>query len=57
MNGKAFQDYYPDEFAHCYGCGRLNQEGMQIKSYWDGEESVCRYTPKPHYTGGFPGYL
>jgi acyl-coenzyme A thioesterase PaaI-like protein len=57
MNGKAFQDYYPDEFAHCFGCGRLNQEGMQIKSYWDGEESVCHYTPKPYYTGGFPGYL
>ena len=54
---KAFQDYYPDEFAHCFGCGRLNQEGLQIKSYWDGEESVCHYTPKPFYTGGFPGYV
>jgi acyl-coenzyme A thioesterase PaaI-like protein len=57
MNDKAFQDYYPDEFAHCFGCGRLNQDGMQIKSYWDGKESVCHYTPKPYYTGGFPGYL
>lgn len=57
MTSKAFQDYYPDEFAHCYGCGRLNEEGLQIKSYWDGEESVCLYTPKPFYTGGFPGYF
>ncbi|OPY07462.1 MAG: Thioesterase superfamily protein [Syntrophus sp. PtaB.Bin001] len=57
MTGKAFQDYYPDEFAHCYGCGRLNKEGLQIKSYWDGEESVCVYNPKPFYTGGFPGYF
>ena len=57
MAAKAFQDYYPDEFAHCFGCGRLNQEGLQIKSYWDGEESVCHYTPKPFYTGGFPGYV
>ena len=57
MMVKAFQDYYPDEFAHCFGCGRLNQEGLQIKSYWDGEESVCHYTPKPFYTGGFPGYV
>jgi acyl-coenzyme A thioesterase PaaI-like protein len=55
MTVKAFQDYYPDEFAHCYGCGRLNQEGLHIKSYWDGEESVCHYMPKPYYTGGFPG--
>jgi acyl-coenzyme A thioesterase PaaI-like protein len=53
---KAFQDYYPDEFAHCYGCGRLNQDGLQIKSYWDGEESVCHYTPKPYYSGGVPGF-
>jgi acyl-coenzyme A thioesterase PaaI-like protein len=55
MTVKAFQDYYPDEFAHCYGCGRLNQDGLHIKSYWGGEESVCHYTPKPYYTGGFPG--
>ncbi len=54
---RAFQDYYPDEFAHCFGCGRLNKEGLQIKSLWDGEESVCHYTPKPFYTGGFPGYV
>lgn len=57
MTVRAFQDYYPDEFAHCFGCGRLNKEGLQIKSYWDGEESVCHYTPKAFYTGGFPGYV
>jgi acyl-coenzyme A thioesterase PaaI-like protein len=54
---KTFQDYYPDAFAHCFGCGRLNKDGLQIKSYWDGEESVCHYTPKTFYTGGFPGYV
>jgi len=57
MTVKAFQDYYHDEFAHCYGCGRLNNDGLQFKSYWDGEESICHYTPKPYYTGGFPGYV
>ena len=56
MTQKAFQDYYPDHFSHCYGCGRLNKQGMQIKSYWDGEESVCIHTPSPHYTGGAPDY-
>jgi hypothetical protein len=56
MEKKAFQDYYLDEFAHCYGCGRLNQEGLHIKSYWDGEESVCHYTPQPYYSGGVPGF-
>ena len=56
MADRAFQDYYLDENAHCYGCGRLNQDGLQIKSYWDGEESVCHYTPKPYYSGGVPGF-
>ena len=37
MTKKAFQDYYPDELSHCYGCGRLNEHGIKIKSYWDGE--------------------
>lgn len=57
MAPKAFQDYYPDNYAHCYGCGRLNQDGLQIKSYWDGEESVCRFEPRRYHTGGFPDYL
>jgi acyl-coenzyme A thioesterase PaaI-like protein len=56
MPDKAVQDCYADEFAHCYGCGRLNQDGMQIKSYWDGQECLCRYKPRPYYTGGFPGF-
>ena len=32
---RAFQDYYPDDVSHCFGCGRLNEHGLQIKSYWD----------------------
>ena len=54
-NQKAFQDYYPDETAHCYGCGRLNAQGLQIKSYWDGDESVCAFTPRAEHTA-IPGY-
>ncbi len=57
MTSKAFQDYYPDEFAHCFGCGHRNKAGLQIKSYWDGEDSICHYTPQPEYTGGFPGNI
>lgn len=57
MKGKAIQDFYPDEYAHCFGCGRLNREGLHIKSYWEGEESVCRFTADPQYSGGFPGYV
>jgi acyl-coenzyme A thioesterase PaaI-like protein len=56
VNQKAFQDYYPDDLSHCYGCGRLNEFGHQIKSYWDGEETVCTFSPKPFHTA-IPGYV
>lgn len=56
MSEKAFQDYYPDELSYCYGCGRLNQEGHQIKSYWEGEEAVCTFKPKPYHIA-IPGYV
>ncbi len=56
MTELAFQDYYPDDVAHCYGCGRLNEAGHRLKSYWDGEETVARFTPKPQHTA-IPGYV
>lgn len=56
MDQKAFQDYYSDQQSYCYGCGRLNQHGMQIKTYWDGEESKTVYTPLPHHIA-VPGYV
>jgi len=52
----AFQDYYPDDVSQCYGCGRLNVHGHRIKSYWDGEESVCSFVPEPFHTA-IPGYV
>jgi len=55
-NKKAFQDYYPDQFSHCYGCGRLNEYGLKIKSYWDGQEAVAIVEPKPYHIG-IPGYV
>jgi acyl-coenzyme A thioesterase PaaI-like protein len=55
MEKKAFQDYYPDDLSYCYGCGRLNEHGLKIKSYWDKEESICIYEPNPYYMA-VPGY-
>ena len=52
----AFQDHYPGDVAHCFGCGRLNEHGHQLKSRWDGEETVARYTPRPYHTA-IPGYV
>jgi acyl-coenzyme A thioesterase PaaI-like protein len=56
MNKKAFQDFYPHELSHCYGCGSLNAHGLQIKSYWDGDETVAVFNPKPYHTA-IPGYV
>jgi acyl-coenzyme A thioesterase PaaI-like protein len=53
---KSFQDYYSDTTSHCYGCGRLNEYGLQIKSTWEGEESVAHYQPQPYHTA-VPGYV
>lgn len=56
MTEKAFQDYYPDQLAYCYGCGRLNEAGHQLKSRWDGEETVAYFTPGPEQIA-IPGYV
>jgi acyl-coenzyme A thioesterase PaaI-like protein len=56
MSDKAFQDYYPDDVAHCFGCGKLNERGHQIKSRWDGDETVCEFTPEPYHMA-IPGYV
>ena len=56
MSSKAFQDNYPDDLSHCYGCGRLNEHGLQLKSYWDGDESVAVITPQPYHTA-IPGFV
>lgn len=55
-NDKAFQDHYEEAAAVCYGCGPLNVQGLQIKSYWEGEEAVCRFQPE-HFHTSFPGYV
>ncbi len=53
----AVQDLYPDHLAHCYGCGRLNEHGYHIKTYWlNEEETVARFTPQPYHTA-IPGYV
>ena len=56
MDQKAFQEYYPENLSHCYGCGRFNEHGLQIKSYWDGEETVCIFHTQPYHMA-VPGYV
>ena len=56
MFSKAVQDYYADDLAWCYGCGRLNPDGYQLKTVWEGDETVTRFTPRPYHIA-IPGYV
>jgi acyl-coenzyme A thioesterase PaaI-like protein len=56
MTDRPIQDYYPDEIAICYGCGRHNSEGLHIQTFWDGKEGLSHFTPKPYHTA-FPGFV
>ena len=53
MSSQPFQDRVD---WHCYGCGRLNDHGLQIKSDWQGDDVVCRWQARPFYVG-LPGRL
>ena len=50
------QDHYPDHFAVCYGCGRLNESGFKLKTCWDGEETVTTFVPASFHTA-VPGFV
>lgn len=44
-----FQDYMPGNL--CFGCGAQNPAGLQIKSYWEEDLSVCIWKPEERYLG------
>jgi acyl-coenzyme A thioesterase PaaI-like protein len=53
----ALQDLYPDDFAHCYGCGRLNAHGLHVRTEWLGDgESIARFSPAPFHLA-MPGFV
>ncbi len=55
----AIQDFYPPELSHCYGCGRLNPHGLQIKTRWLDDSHqlmLTEFTPQPHHTA-IPGFV
>ena len=52
----AVQDHYPEDFSHCHGCGRRNAHGLQIKTRWDGAETLTRFVPGPDQIA-MPGFV
>ncbi|WP_338452900.1 hotdog fold domain-containing protein [Niallia oryzisoli] len=53
---KAIQDDYPDDFAWCYGCGRLNEDGYHLRTGWMGENTITIFNPRPANIG-MPGFV
>ncbi len=56
MTKETIQDHWPQEATFCWGCGKNNEHGLQLKSYLEGEETVATWKPKDHHLA-FPGIL
>ena len=52
----AIQDDYPDDFAWCYGCGRLNEHGHHFRTGWIADQTVTIYNPKSEHMA-IPGFI
>jgi len=52
----ALQDLYPDSYAHCHGCGRLNAHGLHVQSEWRDGEATAHYSPAPYHLA-MPGFV
>lgn len=56
MEETAVQDLYPEDVAHCYGCGRLNESGLHVRTIWKDGEGTAVYEPRPEHVA-VPGYV
>ena len=55
MEEKSLQEEYAPR-SICFGCGPANEHGLHIRSFAEGDEVVCEWTPQPMYES-FPGML
>ncbi len=56
MSEEHIQDLWPDEGSLCWGCGKNNKHGLQLKSHWEDDETVAMWEPKEYHMA-FPGVL
>lgn len=52
----AIQDIYAEDVAMCYGCGRLNENGLHLRTGWEGKNTITIFTPRPEHTA-IPGFV
>ncbi|UCG26568.1 MAG: PaaI family thioesterase [Chloroflexota bacterium] len=50
MTRRSFQEKL--NYGECWGCSPVNGQGLQIKSYWEGEEAIATFQPEPQYIAG-----
>lgn len=55
MSKQSLQDRYAPQGV-CFGCGPVNDQGLRIKSFPQGEEVVCDWQPEPHHEA-FDGFV
>lgn len=59
MDTRPVQDFYPDQWAHCYGCGRLNLHGLHVQSRWLDERAgttISEFVPAEYHVA-LPGFV
>ena len=52
---KSLQETYAPN-GICFGCGVINEKGLQIRSFVEGDEVVAMWHAEPHHQA-FPGML
>lgn len=55
MDGKSLQETYAPRNT-CFGCGPINEKGLRIRSFVQGDEVVAEWKAEPHHEA-FPGML
>jgi len=54
-SAKSLQDQFAPNLI-CFGCGPSNKDGLQIKSFVQGDKVVASFLPQPHHQS-FPGMM
>ncbi len=52
---KSLQEEYAPRSA-CFGCGPVNEKGLRIRSFVQGNEVIAEWSPEPHHEA-YPGML
>ncbi|MFZ5472015.1 MAG: PaaI family thioesterase [Myxococcota bacterium] len=55
MSDQSLQERFAPS-SICFGCGPVNQKGLRIRSFEQGDALVCEWTPQKHHEA-FPGML